>query len=100
MSVHYCRAAVCFHGKLGHLKFPRVIKSKFLLIIQAGDENKVTHQGVNVLMYHQFLVTNIKSDVQQSVRKTDILNFAINWFQHLETSDWQLSHTNKISLAV
>ena len=27
--------------------------------MQAGDENKMTHQGVNVLMYHQFLVTKI-----------------------------------------
>ena len=31
--------------------------------MQAGDENKMTHQGVNVLMYHQFLVTNIDSNV-------------------------------------
>ena len=63
MSVQYCCAAVRFHDRLGNLKFPRAMKSYFLVIMQAGDENKVTHQGVNALMYKQFLATNIGSNV-------------------------------------
>ena len=37
--------------------------------MQAGDENKMTHQGLNVLMCHQFLVTNIDSNVFSIISK-------------------------------